>query len=438
MSHPGSKLLLFVFLLTFVLTSGCSKKNADGDGGSADSTNVASSDDSEASNDGEEGGDDNETKKSREKATTVDAARVFRGELVVPVIAEGTIRTRHSADVRAEIGGRIVKIYVKEGDFVRQGTTLAELDSREYQIQVEEAHARYLAAVGQMTVEEEILKQVDDTTEFQSKLAELADLEKRGKITREEKRVLEVDLTVQALRDGHFRRELIESRSGLNQARADEDRARLNLSRTVISAPFSGTVSNLVLSSGHLLGVGETICSLVDNINVEAEVGVLESELGGLENGRPVLLFIPALEETLRAQVDVISPSIDRDSRTCQVLMRMTNKDGNLRPGMFVRAAIAGKIYQDRLLIPNEAILSRDGRPLVFRIEDDRAKWVYLKIGLHNDQFSEVASVTQGGPLDPGALIVVSDHLTLSHDALVKVRRVVNNRIAWTSTESEK
>lgn len=438
MSHPGSKLLLLACLLTFLLASGCSKNEEGAEGGSnADSTEVAKSGDT---TDSKESDDDNKKKKkkSREKSTTVNAAKVFRGELVVPVIAEGTIRTRHFADVRAEIGGRITKIHVQEGQLVRKGQTIAELDGREYQIMVEEAHARYLASIGQIAVEKELLGQEDDTADIRAKLDELAELERRGKITRDQKRDQEVEITVQALQDGHFRRELIESRSGLNQARADEDRARLNLSRTTIKAPFSGTVSNLTLSAGHLLGVGETICSLIDNINVEADVGVLESELGGLEEGRPVLLFLPALEETLRAKVDVISPSIDTDSRTCQVLIRFQNDAGKVRPGMFVRAAIAGKIYPDRLLIANEAILSRDGRPLVFRVEDNKAKWVYLKLGLRNDQFSEVASVLQGGPLDPGTLIVVSNHLTLSHDAKVKVRKVVDNRIAWTTPEAEK
>jgi hypothetical protein len=58
---------------------------------------------------------------------------------------------------------------------------------------------------------------------------------------------------------------------------------------------------------------------------------------------------------------------------------------------------------------------------------------VYVKLGLRNDQFSEIEGVLQGGPLDVGTLVVVSDHLTLSHDAKVKVRRVVDSQVAWTS-----
>ena len=80
---------------------------------------------------------------------------------------------------------------------------------------------------------------------------------------------------------------------------------------------------------------------------------------------------------------------------------------------MFVRAAIAGQVFEDRLLVPREAILTRDGRPVVFKVEDDRAQWVYVKLGERNDHLVEIARIDQGGPLDPGTLVVVDNHLTL-------------------------
>jgi multidrug efflux pump subunit AcrA (membrane-fusion protein) len=179
------------------------------------------------------------------------------------------------------------------------------------------------------------------------------------------------------------------------------------------------------------------ICLLVNSVDLEAEVGVLESDLGGLEVGRPALLIVPALEDTVRVTVDVISPQIDSDSRTCRVLLRVKNEDGKLQAGMFVRASIAGRIYPDKLMVPTESILTRDGRPLLFRVEDDQAKWVYVKLGLRNDRFVEIERVLQGGPLKEGTLVVVSDHLTLSHDAKVKVKRVLDMTVAWASPDAE-
>jgi multidrug efflux pump subunit AcrA (membrane-fusion protein) len=183
-------------------------------------------------------------------------------------------------------------------------------------------------------------------------------------------------------------------------------------------------VSNLTLTPGERVSANQVVCNLVDNLNLEAAVSVLESDLVGLETGREAILQIPAVQETLRVHVDVMSPQIDRESRTCELLMRFESAQGRVRPGMFARASIAGEIYPDRLLVPREAILVRDNRPLLFKIVDGRAEWVYITTGLANDRVVEVAKVLQGGPLDPGTPVVVSDHLTLTHQAKVKIRKM--------------
>ena len=83
-------------------------------------------------------------KKKKEKATSVSAAPVLRGDLVVPVIAEGSIRARNTTEIKFEISGRIDELWAREGQRVRKGKALAGLDDREYQLALEEANARYL------------------------------------------------------------------------------------------------------------------------------------------------------------------------------------------------------------------------------------------------------------------------------------------------------
>lgn len=435
------------------LIAGCGGSESTGD--EADAAEVAGSEDEKSSDntsEADQGSEDvanaepastnedsgkGKSRQRRERRTAVNAARVVRGELVVPVVAEGIIRARRSAEVRTEIAGRIVRFYVEEGARVRKGDKIAELDGREHRIALEEARSRYFNALAAIAVEETSLATSGAVREFQEKLDELKAAESRGEITRDERRARELDLGVSAMRDGAYRRELIEARTGLSQARADAERARLNLERSVITAPFSGVISSLTLTVGHHLSTGEVICALVDNVDLEAEVGVLESDLAGVEVGRAAIVVVPALEESLRVKVDVVSPNIDSDSRTCRVLLRVRNEEGRLQPGMFVRAAIAGRIHPDKLMVPTEAILTRDGRPLVFKVDDDQAKWVYVKIGLRNDRFVEIERVLQGGPLDEGTLVIVSDHLTLSHDAKVSVKKVVDMTVAWASSDAE-
>jgi RND family efflux transporter MFP subunit len=429
----GVVLVLIVALIWCLPLIGCGSGGAAGDAG-GDSTQAASS--------GESGGDETEgsdsadstaesTKKRRERTTSVNVTEAFRGDLIIPVIAEGTIRARHSAEIRTEISGPIVRIHAREGQAVRKGQLIAKLDDREYEVAAEEARASYVRAISLLAIEEESFEAPKRPPELQEQIDELERLEAKGAITREERLAREIELDVAAVKEGHYRLEILASRSGVATARAALERARINLERTEIRAPFSGVVTELLLSEGEHVTVGQTICMLVNNTDLEAEVGVLESDIGFLEVGRPALLAVPALGDTLPVTVDVISPRFDRDSRTCQVLLRLENVTGSVRPGMYVRAIVSGQRFPDRLLVPKEAILTRDGRPLLFKVEDKRAKWVYLKLGRQNDEVVEVDQVLQGGSLSPGDQVIINNHLTLSHDAKVKVKETVPVRDPW-------
>jgi RND family efflux transporter MFP subunit len=273
--------------------------------------------------------------------------------------------------------------------------------------------------------------------EMRDELANLERMERNGEITPQERLAREIEMDVQALKNGKFRVEIAAARSGVSQARTALERSKLNLERTEIRAPFNGVITGLTLSRGEQVTINQTICSIVDNVNIEAEVGVLEADLGFVEVGKPALLAVPALGETLQVQVDVVSPQFDRNSRTCEVLIRLEDPSGRIRPGMFVRAMIAGQTFRDRMLVPREAILMRDDRPLLFKVEDKRAKWLYVQLGESNDDLIEITKVLQGGQLAPGDKVVVSDHLTLTHDALVKVKKTVPTSDPWVAFSRE-
>ncbi|MBD3162645.1 MAG: efflux RND transporter periplasmic adaptor subunit [Candidatus Eisenbacteria bacterium] len=435
--EPGSGLgavLLALFLASLVSVSGCGSGGQAGDEDAADSATVASGEESPEGEAEEEAG---EKKKEREKTTSVHAVRVARADLVVPIVAEGKIRARSSAEIRAEIGGRIDQVAVEEGSRVARGQLLVRLDGREYEVAIAEARSRYLEALSRLMIEEEDLTATGAGSEIEERLVELWNRERDGEISREERLEREREIEVEALRKGTFRRDLVEARTGLAAARADEERGRLNLERTQIRAPFAGVVQGLDADPGERVAAGEVLCTIVDDRHIEAEVGVLESDLRGLEVGRPAFLAVPALEETLQVAIDVISPTIDPESRTCSVLLRFDNEGGRIRPGMFVRASIAGRTFEDRLLAPREAILTREGRPLLFRVEDDRAKWVYVALGPGNDTTVEIARVIQGGPLEAGASVVVSNHLTLTDDAKIKVRGTREIDDPWIRLQAE-
>ena len=438
------RILLVAALVLYGAAVGCGKKantqNA-ADSTATDSTSLANAKGS-MEGDGENFGQNNDGSPSdtsgakperKERAVTVNASRAIRGDLVRPVIAEGQLRARHSAEIHAEVAGKLTRVPAEEGQQVRRGTLLMKIDDREYEMAHEQARARYLQALSLLTIEDAATDTslISQAKEVRDQFADLERLEQQGKITREERLAREIGLDVQALKEGKFRVEVAAARSGVSVARADLEKARLNLERTEIRAPFDGVISGLTLSRGEQVMVNQVLFTLVDNVNIEAEVGVLEADVGKIATGGPAILAIPALGDTIPAKVDVVSPQFNRETRTCQVLMRLKNEGARMRPGMFARALIAGERFDDRLLVPREAVLMRDGRPLIFKVEGDRAKWLYVELGASNDHLVEITSVLQGGTLEPDDRVVVSDHLTLAHDAKIKVRKTVPAGDPW-------
>ncbi|MBN2169694.1 MAG: efflux RND transporter periplasmic adaptor subunit [Candidatus Krumholzibacteriota bacterium] len=401
--HGGRGWYPILLLSAALALAGCG--DGGGDGGAADSTAADSA--------------GAETQKN-EKQSSVEAAAVIRGDLVLPITAEGHVRARHEADIRSEVAGRVSIMAAVEGERVRAGQILLRLDDREYRVALVESESTYLQALGRLAVEDEPAAlserlQVGDATGRNG-----------GDIWRDS-----LDEQLAALQDGGYRRELAEARTGMAGARAAAERARFNLERCEIRAPFDGVVTDLTLSPGEWVSAGQVLCSLVDDVHLEAEVEVLESELGHLALGRPVLMAVPALGDTLPLTVDIVSPRLTPESRSCGVRLRFENRDGRIKPGMFVRADIAGEILPDRLLVPREAVLTRDGRPLVFKIEDGITQWIYVRLGSRNARFVEVERVLQGGSLAAGDQVVTSEHLTLTHGAPVKVTRLHTPRTAW-------
>lgn len=407
-----------------------------GDAGAAAQEASRAGDGSDADSNGDEGGTDEGGEPARQKKPlSLNVGPVERGRLVHAVTAEGRLRARKEAEIKTELTGTVERLLVAEGDQVAAGQLIAVLDQREYLASLAEARARHLQALSELAVnlELELAGKVDEQAQadYQERIGRLREDLQAGRLSHDAFTDRSLELELEALRAGAFRREVLEARTGFADARAAEERALLNLERTEIRAPFAGTVTDLAPVLGERIYSGEQICRLVNTRELEAEVYVLESDLGSLDVGYPALLTITAVDQTLPVEVSVVSPDVDTDSRTCRVLFRFRNDSGRIRPGMFVRAQIATKILEDRLLVPKDAVLFREGRPLVFKADDGQALWVYVTTGESNELYYEIKGCAAGQTLEPGDRVVVSDHLTLAHEAAIKVSRTIEVEDPW-------
>ena len=266
-SRPLPALVLAASLLALLLLTGCLGSSDEG----AAATATPPRRPTPWTGDSED--EDTPDKPMKEKSIKVNVGEMRQGPLVLPVYADGSIRTPQWVNVKTKVGGELQKVLVRDGDRVRKGQVLARIDSREYEIAVEETRYRHLQALSQMAAEADTFtvnhKAVADFTTGRDELERMF---KRGNLTREEYQNRLLELEMRSLQKGAFREAVFQQRTGLAEARMAEERAKLNLEYTEIRAPFAGIVQGLTMVNGENVSVGTSVCTIYNNDNLEASL----------------------------------------------------------------------------------------------------------------------------------------------------------------------
>ena len=312
---------------------------------------------------------------------------VRKGDLVLTVSTTGQIRSESVIPLKLETAGIVTEVLARAGDRVKKGQAIIKLDPRPFNIAVEEAEAALRQAQ---------LILLDNT---------LPDSLVSGKA-----------VTGERLRNA-------EVRSGIEAARARLDRAKYERERAVISAPFDGTLDDLRMSPGERVNAGQEIGKLVDLENLRIDAAVLEHDLPLIKTGGEALITTAAApDRPVHGRIATVLPLVDSATRAGRALIRVQG-NGVLRPGMYADVRLEATRLTGRIVVPARAIIERDNRPLVFVVRDGRAQWTYILPGRTNGLETEVLpdSTTGQIPLNVGDLVLVEGHLTLTHDAPVRV-----------------
>jgi len=346
---------------------------------------------------------------------------VIKGDLLLYVNANGIVRASEELEITSNISGIISNLDIYEGKTVNKGDLLIGLDDREYELALTDAKAKVTDArieygflMKEMTADKTENPQAQ---EIQKQIDKLEELYKTKKIEEKEYNNQRDELDMKLLFSGAKREEVVINKSGLTTAINSYKRAKLNFEYTKITAPFSGAVGDFDLVKGQRINSGQKLCKLFNTSALKIDVGVLESDVTKIKINGSAKIEIPSVPgQTFTGKVVNVSPYIDKETKTCKVTIQIQNASSKLKPGMFVKVNIETTNLQNRVLIPKEALLVRDKRPLVFVVEDGLAKWKYIEMGEQNDEFIEVLS-----GVEPGENVIVEGQYTLAHDAKVKV-----------------
>jgi len=305
----------------------------------------------------------------------VETAAVVQERVADRFEAVGTIEAAEAITVVSEIDGLVVSLPFREGSAIQRGGLIAQLDDAQLRAEVERAEA------------------IRDQA--------------RGTYNRVK---AVVDQGAGAPQD------LDDAAAALKVAEANLALAQSRLSKTRITAPFSGVLGARRVSPGAFIRAGQAITDLAKLDELRVNFSAPERYLGQLRPGAEVNISTTAYPGyVIKGRIDVVDPVLDSGTRSARIVARVRNPGGKFRPGMSANVSAVLSQRQKALTIPSEAIFSEGDQSFVYVVKpDSTVTRSALTLGT---RLPDAVEVVKG--LEPGMTVVRTGHQKLFEGAKV-------------------
>ncbi len=305
----------------------------------------------------------------------VETAPVVQGRVADRFEAVGTIEASEAITVVSEIDGVVVRLPFQEGSRIQSGGLIAQLDDAQLRAEVSRTEA---------------LREQSQSTFSRVKAV--------------------VDQGAGAPQD------LDDAAASLKVADANLALAKSKLSKTRITAPFSGNLGARRVSPGAFIRAGQTITDLAKLDELRVNFSAPERYLGLLHRGAEVTISTTAYAGyELRGRIDVVDPVLDPGTRSARIVARLRNPGGKFRPGMSANVSAVLSQRQNALTIPSEAIFAEGDQSFAYVVKtDSTVTRSALTLGT---RLADAVEVVKG--LEPGMTVVRTGHQKLFEGAKV-------------------
>ncbi len=300
--------------------------------------------------------DDKKEEKKRE-AVPVEMAAVTRHDVPSFFVGTATIEAEQRAQVLAKIAGTVQELGVDEGDNVREGHVLLQLDDAEEKARLQELRVR--------------------AASVQRELERSASLRTQEMISA---------------------REFDDKKLLADEAQAKLQVGEIRLGYTQVKAPFAGRVTQRHVHVGEYVQVNQALFDMADFDPLLVRVYMPEKEVERIRTGQTVRVVPDGnLAGACDGRVRMIAPVVDPRSGTVKVTVELDDPPAELRLGAFVRVQITTDVHANALVIPKVALLEEGGESYVFRAVADSVTKVRVETGYTDDRHAEVLVGLQDG-----------------------------------------
>ncbi|UPS92874.1 MULTISPECIES: efflux RND transporter periplasmic adaptor subunit [unclassified Bizionia] len=304
---------------------------------------------------------------------------VFKHQLEI----QGNVTTKDLLVVTPEYNGILTKVYVKEGQQVKKGQILAKIDD---------------GGLSQQLAQLEIQANLAKTT-FER-----------------QKRLWDQNIGSEI--------QYLQAKSSSESQAEAVNQLKQQISKTTVTAPFSGTIDDIITEQGSVVMAGQSQLMRIVNLdNMYIETDIPESYIGSVTKGKDVTVEFPILGETIETKVRQAGDYINPANRTFKVEVSVPNKDNNIKPNLTARLKINDYTSEKALLIPQSIISENaDGEQYIYILSNKNnngegdVKRVIIKTGKTQ---GDVIEVLEG--IEDGAEIVQEGARSVKDGQTVRV-----------------
>ena len=354
----------------------------------------------------------------RVKPVDVTVFRVKKGEVESTVTATttGTVQARALSKISSQYTGRIKRILKRDGERVKKGETLLEIENNDANAQLRLAEANLRGTkteLSQLLLSRDmVVSQASSTlNQTRAKLDNAAanldranSLYTKGMISKQEmdsaKSTFDVaQADYESARANELQgkmkdEEIKTARARVEQMESNLQLAGVQLGRTYITAPYSGIITELFVEEGELLSIGTPVLEMADESTMEVDAVIDEVDVGKLRIGQDVKLTFDAFKEKQSlGKILEISPYITttkEQNRTVNIKVGITTGQDGILVGMSTDVEVITGRAKDVLYLPTNAIIEKADGQFVFIAEKGVAREKRIKTGLSNWDTSEV------------------------------------------------
>ena len=357
----------------------------------------------------------------------VTVAKASTRDVPVEIQVIGNVEAYSTITVKALVGGQLTNVYFKEGDFVRKGEKLFDIDRRPLEAAYNQAVANIARDQAALLQAQANMARDEANAKYQDSQAKrYGELFTAGVISKDQAEQLRAGADASAQAVNADQAAIASARAAIGASTATAENAKVQLSYTTIYSPIDGRTGNLTVKQGNVVTANNMDMMTINQVEpIYVTFSVPESQLGAIKKymalGSLSVRSRPQDADTAdeeRGALTFVDNTVDMTTGTIKLKGTFPNTDHKLWPGQFVRVTLRLTTQTNAVVVPNQAIQTGQAGAFVYVVKED--KTVETRPVVAGARVGQDMVVDQG--ISPGETVVIEGQLRLAPGSRVVVR----------------